>query len=99
MIHGINFLKSVNLHKPVDIGKTVAIIGGGNTAIDSARTAVRLGAEKVIILYRRTKKIHARIRAQEVQAAIEEGIELVELVTPVSVCRQQVLAEHSESWF
>jgi NADH-quinone oxidoreductase subunit F len=36
------------------LGKTVAIIGGGNTAIDSARTAIRLGPEKVIILYRRT---------------------------------------------
>ena len=82
VIHGIHFLKSVNLHRYVDIGKTVAIIGGGNTAIDSARTAVRLGAEKVMILYRRTRDSMPAY-AQEVQAAIEEGVELIELVAPV----------------
>ena len=82
VIHGIHFLKNVNLHRYVDIGKTVAIIGGGNTAIDSARTAVRLGAEKVMILYRRTRDSMPAY-AQEVQAAIEEGVELIELVAPV----------------
>lgn len=82
VIHGINFLKSVNLNQHVDIGKTVAIIGGGNTAVDSARTAIRLGAKKVIILYRRTRDAMPAY-AQEVQAAIEEGVELVELVAPV----------------
>ncbi len=82
VIHGIDFLKNVNLHREVKLGKTVAIIGGGNTAIDSARTALRLGAEKVIILYRRTRDAMPAY-AQEVQDAIEEGIELIELVAPV----------------
>ena len=44
--HGLDFLKAVNLGKPVEIGKKVAVIGGGNTAIDAARTARRLGAER-----------------------------------------------------
>jgi len=60
----------------------VAIIGGGNTAIDSARTAVRLGAEKVMILYRRTKDAMPAFE-EEVDAALAEGVELVELVNPV----------------
>ena len=82
VIHGIDFLKSVNLNRLVKLGKTVAIIGGGNTAIDSARTALRLGAEKVMILYRRTRDAMPAY-AQEVQDALDEGIELVELVAPV----------------
>ena len=82
VIHGINFLKDVNLRRQVKLGKTAAIIGGGNTAIDSARTALRLGAEKVMILYRRTRD-SMPANAQEVQDAIDEGIELVELVQPV----------------
>ncbi len=80
--HGINFLKDTNFEKPVALGKTVAVIGGGNTAIDSARTAVRLGAEKVIILYRRTiDAMPAYIT--EIDEALEEGIEIMELVAPV----------------
>jgi len=82
VIHGINFLKDVNLHNPVKIGKTVAIIGGGNTAIDSARTALRLGAKKVIVLYRRTMDV---MPAYEIEAleAVAEGVEIMELVAPV----------------
>ncbi|NLB36193.1 MAG: FAD-dependent oxidoreductase [Clostridiales bacterium] len=80
--HGINFLKNVNLNKDVKLGKTVAIIGGGNTAIDSARTALRLGAEKVIILYRRTRDTMPASKT-EVQAAIDEGVEIMALINPV----------------
>jgi NADH-quinone oxidoreductase subunit F len=80
--HGINFLRDINLGKEIDLGKTVAVIGGGNTAIDSARTALRLGAEKVIILYRRTiDAMPAYIT--EIDEALEEGIEIMELVAPV----------------
>jgi heterodisulfide reductase subunit A len=62
-------------------GKQVAVIGGGNVAIDSARTALRMGAEKVAIYYRRSR---AEMPAHdfEVQAALDEGIELHELRTP-----------------
>ncbi|HOV68787.1 MAG TPA: FAD-dependent oxidoreductase, partial [Clostridia bacterium] len=82
VIHGLNFLKSVNLGKGVAIGKTVAVIGGGNTAIDSARTAVRLGAEKVIILYRRTIDAMPALKT-EIREALYEGVEIMELVSPV----------------
>ncbi len=82
VIHGIDFLKKVNLGKDVKLGKMVAVIGGGNTAIDSARTALRLGAEKVIVLYRRTRDSMPAYE-EEVNDAIDEGVELVELVSPV----------------
>jgi NADH-quinone oxidoreductase subunit F len=82
VIHGINFLKDVNLHHKIQIGKRVAVIGGGNTAIDSARTAIRLGAEKVIVLYRRTIDAMPAYES-EVSEAIAEGVEILELVAPL----------------
>ena len=82
VVHGINFLKQVHLHKNKEIGKNVAIIGGGNTAIDSSRTALRLGAEKVTVLYRRTLDAMPAY-AEEVQEAIQEGVSVIELVSPV----------------
>ena len=82
VIHGIDFLKAVNMHKDLAIGPRVAVIGGGNTAIDSARTALRLGAQQVLVLYRRTRDAMPAYE-EEIDEAIEEGIELVELVAPV----------------
>ena len=83
VLPGISFLKDVKLHKNVDFtDKVVAVIGGGNTAIDSARTAVRLGAKKVMILYRRTRQIMPAYDT-EIEEALHEGIELHELVSPL----------------
>jgi len=82
VIHGINFLKDVNLKRNVKLGHTVVVIGGGNTAIDSARTALRLGAKKVIILYRRTIDAMPAYES-EIHEAIAEGVEIMELVSPV----------------
>lgn len=82
VIHGINFLKDVNLKRNVRLGNTVAVIGGGNTAIDSARTALRLGAKKVMILYRRTMDAMPAYES-EIHEALAEGIEIMELVSPV----------------
>ncbi len=82
VIHGITFLKKVNLSQPVELGDHVAVIGGGNTAIDSARTALRLGAKKVTVLYRRTIGMMPAYES-EVREAIEEGVEIMELVQPV----------------
>lgn len=82
VLHGIDFLKDVNLQRTVKIGKTVAIIGGGNTAIDSARTALRVGAKKVIVLYRRTIDSMPAYE-NEIHEAIEEGVEIMELVAPL----------------
>jgi len=80
--HGLDFLKDINLNKKVIVKGVVAVIGGGNTALDAARSAVRLGAEKVHILYRRTREEMPADR-REIQEALDEGIILHELVAPV----------------
>ncbi len=82
VLHGIHFLKDVNLLKNVRLGKTVAVIGGGNTAIDSARTALRLGAEKVLVLYRRTIDAMPAYES-EIREAVAEGVEIIEMVAPI----------------
>jgi NADH-quinone oxidoreductase subunit F len=80
--HGLDFLRDVNLGHEVKVGASVAVIGGGNTAIDAARTAVRLGASEVTILYRRlVKDMPADYR--EIRDAVEEGIRILPLVAPV----------------
>jgi len=68
---------------PIVVGEIVVVIGAGNVAMDSARTALRLGAKEVHIIYRRTKK-HAPARAEELHHALEEGIIFHELVNPIS---------------
>ncbi|MCL1982431.1 MAG: FAD-dependent oxidoreductase [Clostridiales bacterium] len=82
VIHGINFLKSIKLGGETAIGDRVAVIGGGNTAIDSARTALRLGAKEVTIIYRRTQAMMPAYKA-EVHEAIEEGVKIMELTQPL----------------
>ena len=67
---------------PLKTGKRVAVIGGGNVAMYSARTALRLGADKVYLLYRRTR-VEMPARVEEVERAIEEGIDAQFLVAPV----------------
>jgi NADH-quinone oxidoreductase subunit F len=82
VMHGINFLKDTNLRGDLELHGTVAIIGGGNTAIDSARSALRIGAERVIIVYRRNIAAMPAY-VEEVREALEEGIEIMELTAPV----------------
>ena len=67
---------------PIKIGKVVTVIGGGNVALDSARTALRLGADRVIIVYRRSEA-EMPARREEYHHAIEEGIEFQFLTNPV----------------
>ena len=69
---------------PIALSKKVAVVGGGNVAMDSARTAVRLGAEKVYLIYRRTEK-EMPARVEEVHHAKEEGIEFHILQSPKRV--------------
>lgn len=84
------YLTRVNLMKagqpgadtPVSHGKNVAVIGGGNTAMDSVRTALRLGAERAIIVYRRGED-EMPARLEEVHHAKEEGVEFMTLHNPV----------------
>lgn len=67
---------------PVTFGKRVAVIGGGNTAMDSVRTARRLGAEKAMIIYRRSEA-EMPARLEEVKHAKEEGVEFLTLHNPI----------------
>ena len=67
---------------PVIIGKNVAVVGGGNTAMDSVRTAKRLGAERAMIIYRRSRE-EMPARLEEVHHAIDEEIEFLNLNNPV----------------
>jgi glutamate synthase (NADPH/NADH) small chain len=67
---------------PIDVGEIVAVIGAGNVAMDAARTALRLGAKEVHIIYRRTKE-YAPAREEELHHALEEGIIFHELVNPI----------------
>lgn len=84
VVGGIDLLREVALHSGARIGERVAVVGGGNTAMDAARTAVRLGAGQVMVLYRRTR---AEMPAEdiEVQEAMEEGVEFRFLVSPLEV--------------
>lgn len=67
---------------PVSFGRNVAVIGGGNTAMDSVRTAKRLGAERAIIIYRRSEE-EMPARLEEVKHAKEEGVEFLTLHNPI----------------
>ncbi len=80
--HGLDFLKDVNLGRVTSLDGVVAVIGGGNTAIDAARVAVRIGADEVHVLYRR-KLEDMPADKREVADAIEEGIMVHELVEPM----------------
>ncbi len=81
---GVDFLREINLKGKTQVGERVAIVGGGNVAIDVARSAVRLGAKQVTIIYRRTR---AEMPAweEEIQAALEEGALITYLSAPQEV--------------
>lgn len=81
VIGGIDFLRRVNCGEKVDIGKNVAVVGGGNTAMDACRTAIRCGAENVYVIYRRTRA-EAPAEDIEITEAIEEGVEFKFLTNP-----------------
>jgi len=80
---GLDFLKAVNMGEKPVIGKNVAVIGGGNVAIDVARAAVRLGA-KTTVVYRRDEA-HMPADPEEVAEAIEEGVKFKFLAAPVEI--------------
>lgn len=81
---GIDFLREVKLGKKFDLGETVVVVGGGNTAIDAVRTSLRLGAKNCYIVYRRSR---AEMPADpiEVHDAEEEGVQFHFLTNPVKI--------------
>ena len=99
----IDFLYSAkNAPETLALGNAVAVIGGGNTAMDAARAAKRMGVEKVSIVYRRTKK-YMPADEEELALAMEDGVEFAELLAPVEqkdgmlVCKKMKLGELDES--
>ena len=86
---------------PMHIGKRVAVIGGGNTAMDSVRTALRLGAERAMIIYRRSEA-EMPARLEEVKHAKEEGVEFLTLHNPIEYiadekgCVKQIVLQKME---
>lgn len=79
---GVTFLRKLNLGEKLDFtGKKIVVVGGGNVAMDAARSAVRLGAESVTVLYRRRKE-DMPAQQEEINAALEEGIVLKTMVNP-----------------
>jgi len=90
VFHALDFLEKANTLEKVELADKVSIIGGGNVAIDSARTALRLGAKEVAILYRRSKE-EMPASPWEIKEAEEEGIKIEFLVAP-----QKILGENGE---
>jgi formate dehydrogenase major subunit len=86
VLSGIEMLNQSAKGSPPSVGNRVAVIGGGNTAIDAARTSVRLGAEKVSIFYRRGRAEMPAADA-EVEEAEEEGVQMTFLAAPVRVAK------------
>ena len=84
VLSGVEFLRQVELKTNPQIAGRVVVVGGGNTAIDAARTSLRLGADEVILLYRRTRK-EMPANEMEIVAAEEEGVKMEFLAAPVRV--------------
>jgi len=106
VIPATTFLKDYNLNPETKLSGEVAVVGGGSTAMDAARSALRAGASAVHILYRRTR-VEMPAQMEEVRAAIAEGIQLHELVAPVQIlgtdghvravrCQRMALSEPDE---
>ena len=81
---GIDLLREVNLGGRPNLGKNVAVVGGGNVAMDACRTAVRLGAENVYVIYRRTRA-EAPAEDLEIEEALEEGVNFKWLTNPAEI--------------
>jgi len=107
ILDGVEFLKSINLGEKPSLGNKVIVIGGGNVAIDAARSALRLGTDEVTVLYRRSPQEMPAIKS-EVIAAEKEGVKFHYLATPLRVvsssgkiegleCIRMKLGEYDES--
>ena len=82
--HGLRFLRDVKIGRSVKVGRRVIVIGGGNVALDAARTALRLGAEEAIIFYRRSRE-EMPVTDVEYDEAVAEGIQIKFLVSPTRI--------------
>ena len=103
----LNFLRQYNIRGSVPVGEKVVIIGGGNAAVDAARTAMRLGAEDVTLIYRRTRE-QMPAYEEEIEEAENEGVKMMMLTAPEKIlteggkvtgvlCRKMKLGEFDQS--
>ena len=84
VLHGVDYLRKVLTDQKVDIGSKVVVVGGGNVAIDVARTALRTGSKDVFILYRRSKEEMPASKA-EIHHLEEEGVRIEMLAAPIKI--------------
>lgn len=84
VVHGVDYLRRVSVGEKLNLGRNVVVVGGGNVAIDCARTALRTGSDKVFILYRRSKQEMPASMA-EVHHLEEEGVRIEMLAAPVKI--------------
>jgi len=84
VINAVNFLRDMALGKHVDVGEKVAVVGGGNSAIDAARTAKKMGAKEVMILYRRSREEMPALPS-EIAEAERDGVKFFFLVAPKQI--------------
>jgi NADPH-dependent glutamate synthase beta subunit-like oxidoreductase/Pyruvate/2-oxoacid:ferredoxin oxidoreductase delta subunit len=90
VVNAVDFLRDIALGKNVEIGQKVAVVGGGNSAIDAARTAKRLGAREVTLLYRRSREEMPALPS-EVEEAEKDGVKIGILVAP-----KQIIGENGK---
>ncbi len=95
VLPGTDFLRAIAMGTPPKLSGSIAVIGGGNTAIDAARSALRLGAEEVTIVYRRSR-LEMPASKWEIEEAEEEGIKLHFLATPVRILGEDGKVSHLE---
>ena len=95
MLDAVSFLRSVDSDQPPKLGRRVAVYGGGNTAMDAARTAKRLGAVETLIVYRRDRE-HMPAHDFEADEALEEGVKIHWLRTIKAIDRTQFTVEEME---
>jgi heterodisulfide reductase subunit A-like polyferredoxin len=85
---GVEFLREINLGKKIHLGDRVAVIGGGNVAMDAVRTALRTGSRKPFVIYRRSYE-EMPANKEEIEECTEEGIEIMTLTNPVRIIEKE----------
>ena len=88
VIPALDFLRDVNLGRKVSLGDRVAVIGGGNVAMDAVRAALRTGSKKPFLIYRRSEA-EMPANSEEIEECREEGIEIITLANPVRILGEQ----------
>jgi NADPH-dependent glutamate synthase beta subunit-like oxidoreductase len=92
VMEGVSFLREINIGNQVRVGDRIAVIGGGNVAIDASRSALRLGAKEVTIIYRRTRDEMPASR-EEIEEALLEGVKIEFLAAPIRIERRNGAVE------